>query len=183
MCDYSIGSVENRKAVVGDKLVSTKFSSITRGFSAVGEPSVAVCVLPGTELRFNSNVRYKKGTKYRSMLEDMAITFSNLFSPNRTIKAATAIFRQATNSCDANSALGIAYRDDSWCHRDALEFPNGQVVLLTNLVPGQRAVVLQLPAEAKVRTLPDGIHSNPKIETFAGDHCSNVTAPELETIA
>lgn len=31
-------------------------------------------------------------------------------------------------------------------HRDALEFSNGSVVLVTDLVPGQRATVPQLPA-------------------------------------
>src|SRR6266404_1889734 len=31
-------------------------------------------------------------------------------------------------------------------HHDALEFSNGAIVLLTDLVPGQRATVLQLPA-------------------------------------
>jgi hypothetical protein len=31
-------------------------------------------------------------------------------------------------------------------HHDALEFPNGQIVLLTRLVEGQQATVLQLPA-------------------------------------
>ena len=32
-------------------------------------------------------------------------------------------------------------------HHDALEFPDGKVVLLTFLVEGQQATVLQLPAE------------------------------------
>jgi hypothetical protein len=31
-------------------------------------------------------------------------------------------------------------------HHDALDFPDGQVVLLTRLRPGQKATVLQLPA-------------------------------------
>ena len=31
-------------------------------------------------------------------------------------------------------------------HHDALEFPDGQIVLLTLLYGGQRATVLQLPA-------------------------------------
>jgi hypothetical protein len=31
-------------------------------------------------------------------------------------------------------------------HHDALEFPDGQIVLLTLLKEGQRATVLQLPA-------------------------------------
>ena len=34
-------------------------------------------------------------------------------------------------------------------HHDALEFPDGQVVLLTFLTEGQQATVLQLPAEPK----------------------------------
>jgi hypothetical protein len=31
-------------------------------------------------------------------------------------------------------------------HRDALQFPSGQIVLVTCLCPGQTATVLQLPA-------------------------------------
>jgi hypothetical protein len=33
-------------------------------------------------------------------------------------------------------------------HHDALEFPNGEMVLVTSLKPGQQATVLQLPASA-----------------------------------
>jgi hypothetical protein len=39
--------------------------------------------------------------------------------------------------------------DNPCTHHDALEFPDGQVVLLTHLREGQRATVLQLPAPAK----------------------------------
>jgi hypothetical protein len=35
---------------------------------------------------------------------------------------------------------------------DALEFPDGQVVLLARLCEGQRATVLQLPAGARAAT-------------------------------
>ena len=39
MCDYSLHVVASRPAKVGDKLVATEFAkSITRGFSALGEP-------------------------------------------------------------------------------------------------------------------------------------------------
>ena len=49
MCDYSLHNVASRPAKVGDKLTSTRFyNSITRAFAAVGEPNVAVCLLPGT---------------------------------------------------------------------------------------------------------------------------------------
>jgi hypothetical protein len=37
-------------------------------------------------------------------------------------------------------------------HHDALEFPDGKMVLLTNLCEGQEATVLQLPALATTET-------------------------------
>ena len=37
-------------------------------------------------------------------------------------------------------------------HHDALEFPDGEIVLLTFLCQGQQATVLQLPAEPKTAT-------------------------------
>jgi hypothetical protein len=50
-----------------------------------------------------------------------------------TLNHSTAIFRQVN-------------KDMPRAHHDALEFPGGQVVLLTDMVEGQEATVLQLPA-------------------------------------
>jgi hypothetical protein len=56
MCDYSLHHVASRPAKIEDKLVVTKFdNSITRGFAAVGELHVAVCLLPGTEIAFRTS--------------------------------------------------------------------------------------------------------------------------------
>jgi hypothetical protein len=52
------------------------------------------------------------------------------------MKHTTAIFRQV------NKQRLVA-------HHDALEFADGQIVLLTLLAEGQQATVLQLPAEPK----------------------------------
>ena len=119
MCDYSLQYVASRPAKVGDKLVSTKFSnSITGGFAAVGEPNVAVCLLPGTEVAFEKEVECEHTLG---------------FFPNRTIGEKVARFRQVKN-------------EEPHVHHDALEFPDGQIVLLTQLCEGQHATVLQLPA-------------------------------------
>ena len=60
MCDYSLHYVASRPAKIEDKLIVTTFeNSITRGFAAVGEPTVAVCLLPGTEIAFEENVKYE----------------------------------------------------------------------------------------------------------------------------
>src|SRR6266699_970294 len=56
MCDYSLMHVKSRPASVGDKLRTSNFGTGTRGFAAPNDPSIAVCVLPGTELAFNSEI-------------------------------------------------------------------------------------------------------------------------------
>ena len=119
MCDYSLHYVASRPAQVGDKLVTSNFPmSTTRGFSAVGEPNVAVCLLPGTEIAFDKDVEYEAAL--------------GIFPARRTGER-VARFRQI----DLNRPN---------VHHDALEFPNGQVVLLTRLCENQHATVLQLPA-------------------------------------
>ena len=54
MCDYSLHSVRTRPAKVGEKLVTHNFGTGTRGFAAPEDTSVAVCILPGTELAFEA---------------------------------------------------------------------------------------------------------------------------------
>ena len=123
MCDYSLDYVASRPARVGDKLVTTTFAnSITRGFAAMEEPTVAVCLLPGTELAFENEVEY-----------DPAL---GAFLPNRKVRQKVARFRKVNN-------------EQPHLHHDALEFPGGQIVLLTRLCKGQRATVLQLPASPR----------------------------------
>ena len=60
MCDYSLHNVKTRPAKVGDKLTTRFFQSGTRGFCAPEDVSVAVCVMPGTELAFDNNVRRER---------------------------------------------------------------------------------------------------------------------------
>ena len=117
MCDYSLQNVKSRAAQVGDKLTTRNFGTGTRGFAAPEDATTAVCVLPGTELAFAN---------------DIAVVGPGTPGP-RTITHKTAIFRQLD-------------KDQPSRHHDVLEFPDGQRVLLTILVEGQHATVLQLPA-------------------------------------
>jgi hypothetical protein len=122
MCDYSLHLVKSRPAKVGDKLVSTKFANtITHGFAAVGEPDVAVCLLPGTEIAFDKNV----------------VEYRHSFFPNRRLEEKVAQFRQT-------------HMDNPNTHHDALEFPNGRILLVDRLCEGQYATVLQLPITWRV---------------------------------
>lgn len=122
MCDFSLHNVKSRPARVGDKLTTRDFGTGTRGFAAAEDASVAVCIQPGTELSFAKAV---------------ACLPTGFFAwRGTTINHSTAIFRQVNKGKVA-------------AHHDALEFPDGQIVLLTRLEEGQQATVLQLPAEPK----------------------------------
>src|SRR6266850_3636668 len=57
MCDYSLHTAKSRPAKVGDRLVTRNFNTGTRGFAAPEDARTAVCVLPGTELAFEKEVR------------------------------------------------------------------------------------------------------------------------------
>ena len=121
MCDYSLHHVMSRPAALGDKLVSTTFpGTITRGFAPEGDPNMAVCLLPGTEVAFEDDVRhYEEVTHF----------------PTRKAGHRVARFR----------AIDL---DNPYAHHDALEFPDGRLVLVTRLCEGQHVSVLQLPAIA-----------------------------------
>ena len=124
MCDYSLHHVASRPARVGDKLVSTSFvNSGTRGFAAVGEPNVAVCLLPGTELAFEEDLQCEAayGSGFKRLSHKVAR------------------FRQVD-------------KDQPSVHHDALELPDGQIVKLTKLRAGQHATVLQMPVSPRELT-------------------------------
>src|SRR5215813_11192144 len=117
---FSLHNVKSRPATVGDKLTTRNFNTGTCGFATPEDSTTAVCILPGTELAFSAEV----------------ICASSRLFGWRTISSRTAIFRQID-------------KDVPQVHHDALEFPDGTFVLLTDLHEGQQATVLQLPAQPK----------------------------------
>jgi hypothetical protein len=121
MCELQPARRKVGPAWVGDRLRTQHFYTGTVGLAAPEDCSTAVCVLPGTELAFAASVRcYGRG---------------GLLDWRRSVvHHKTAIFRQVN-------------KDNPCTHHDALEFPDGQMVLLTKLLEGQEATVLQLPAQ------------------------------------
>jgi hypothetical protein len=121
MCDYSLHAVATRPARVGETLITTTFhGTATRGFASENEPAVAVCMLPGTELAFDQDVRYDSRWIW-----------------TRSIKFRVGKF-------------GVIDPHLPHRHHDAVEFPDGRHVLVTQICDGQRATVLQLPVVAQV---------------------------------
>jgi hypothetical protein len=126
MCDYSLHAVKTRPAKVNDKLTVRMFGWSTRGFAASEDRDVAVCLSPGTELSF---------------VEEVRKIHSWPWSPP-TIRHKTAIFSKVN-------------QHNPTAHHDALEFPDGRIILVTFLELGQQATVLQLPATREGARVPE----------------------------
>jgi hypothetical protein len=105
-----------RPAQVGETLITTTFrGTSTRGFASEDNLSVAVCMLPGTELAFADDVKY-----------------DNRWIWTRSIDSRVGKFGKIDPQAPER-------------HHDAIEFPDGNYVLVTQLCEGQRVTVLQLP--------------------------------------
>ena len=128
MCDYSLNHVASRSAKVGDKLSVTSFHGTWTQGFAAVDEP-------------NTAVCLLPGTEIAFDKEVWHGTFWR--SKNTGQKA--AVFRQLD-------------KHTSGTFHDALEFADGQIVLLTRLRKGQRATVLQLPA------VPGASHGAEKVE-------------------
>jgi len=142
MCDYSLQAVASRPAKVGETLITTSFpGTSTRGFASENEAAVAVCLLPGTEVAFARDVKY-----------------DNRWIWTRTLDWRVGKFNQI--------APDIHDR-----HHDAIEFPDGSHVLVTQLCEGQRVTVLQLP-----------VHQGATERTPAASDDTPATSPSATSI-
>jgi len=126
MCDFSLQHAKSRDAKVADKLEVRDFGRGTLGFASVDDGDkcyhelTAVCLRPGTEIAFDKPVRIRP----------------HLFRPPTPPKQLVARFRQINVK-------------NPGTHHDALEFADGEFILLTHLAEKQSATVLQLPAAPK----------------------------------
>ena len=81
---------------------------------------MAVCLKPGTELVFEREIE----------------TLSKFWTRPKKLGAKVARFRHVNLDCPT-------------MHRDAIELPSGEIVLLTRLCEGQFATVFQLPTKER----------------------------------
>jgi len=116
MCDYSLHTVASRPAKAADRLVVTEF----RGSLTRGFASVDDSITAVCLLP-GTEIEFEKEVCVRGIIF------------HKKIRDRLARFRK----------LDLY---DPHRHHDALEFSNGTVVMLTHLMPGQKARVLQLPA-------------------------------------
>jgi hypothetical protein len=116
MCDYSLQAVANRPAEVAETLVSTRFQTTTTRGFACPDNPQVAVCL-------------RPGTE---------IAFEN------DVQTDGMVFRKKIG--DRLARFRQIDIDKPYQHHDALEFSNGTIVLVTDLVAGQRAKVLQLPA-------------------------------------
>lgn len=119
MCDYSLHAVASRAAEAGETLVVSGFY----GTSSRGFASPEVPEV-AVCLRPGTEIAFeeeacREGVLFRRKTGDRVARFRHVDVDNPTT------------------------------HHDALEFPDGTIVKLNELVVGQRARILQLPADPK----------------------------------
>lgn len=122
MCDYSLHCVASRAAEPAETLMVTNF----HGTSTRGFASpkdLTVAVC----LRPGTEIAFEEGPRHEG-------TFFR-----RKVSDRVARFRQVDLHIPTS-------------HHDALEFPDGTIVKVTDLVIGQRALIVQLPADPKIKS-------------------------------
>ena len=118
MCDYSLEHLASRPARNRRQVGYYKLQVLPHGrFLRRWRAEVAVCLRPGTELAFDREIRIPARFLLRS----------------KKLGEMVARFRQVNIGCRE-------------MHHDALELPDGEIILVTRLCEGQTATVIQLPA-------------------------------------
>lgn len=121
MCDYSLHAVASRPAEVADRLVSTRFPSTTTKGFASFDDPHVAVCL-----RPGTEIAFEENVRVDGWVF------------RRHVNDRLARFRQID--------MGQSHH-----HHDALEFSNGRIILVTDLRPGQKAMVLQLPVSQAVQ--------------------------------
>ena len=142
MCDYSLRLIASRPARVGDKLVSTSF------------PHTITRGLPRPTIAISPSVC----SPHRTCLRERG-PVRDWYDP---------LLGARTQGGEVSTSQQRPVKPPS----DALEFPDGKTVLLTQLCKGQRATVLQLPAGIGVTV--DDVQS--KDSTVASPVAANLVA-------
>jgi len=126
MCDYSLGLVASRPAKVGDELVKRSSRTPSREDSPQSESQTWQCA-------------FYPARRSRSKRKSSTSAF---FAPFPIMK-----FGRLEKKVAQFRQINVG---KPRVHHDALEFPDGETVLLTQLCEGQHATVLQLPASRPV---------------------------------
>ncbi len=113
--------LKSRPAEIGDRLTTHNFGTGTRGFRDAASDTDVAVCLLS-----GTEIAFDKNVQvYDGTLDGRK-------------RPTTAIFRQI-------------HKENAATHHDALEFPNGEIVLLTSLIECQAARVLQLPAKPNTK--------------------------------
>ena len=99
MCDYSLEVYRSRPAQLGERYETHEFGSLSIGFIAPGDPSIAVCMACDTTLRLEGIPERVQRATGVSANED--VTFTRLERVPITMECASPMVRKyRCNSLD-----------------------------------------------------------------------------------
>jgi hypothetical protein len=136
MCDYSLHCVASRPAQAGETLTVTNFYGTSTRGFASPDDRTVAVCLRPGTEIAFEEEAFREGTLFRRKMGDRVARFRQVDMANPTV------------------------------HHDALEFPDGSIVKVNDLVVGQRAKIVQLPAEPKPETAEPKQESAPQRATL-----------------
>ena len=136
MCDYSLHCVASRPAQAGETLIVTNFYGTSTRGFAAPGDRTVAVCLRPGTEIAFEEEAFREGTLFRRKMGDRVARFRQVDLANPTV------------------------------HHDALEFPDGSIVKVNDLVLGQRARIVQLPAEPKAETAEPKQESAPQAEAL-----------------
>jgi hypothetical protein len=132
MCDFSLHAAAQKPAEKGHKMKTARLAytgGSSGGFFDADDPSVAVCLQPGTEVAFDKPPLLRRG--FRAFVPSIIRRGLGEGLPQM------ATFRKVDLS-------------KTHTHHDALEFVGGRVVKIDDLKTGLSARVVSLPVSGDV---------------------------------
>lgn len=138
MCDYSIVSTRSRPARAGESVKTHDFGNGTSGFAPALDKrkfmnATAVCLLPGTEIAFLKSVQVK----------------ANLTPREAEVRGEKRVINMVPQGTDCTATFIQVNAGIEETHHDAVEFPDGSIVLVTCLQEGQEARIVTPPKRAQ----------------------------------
>jgi hypothetical protein len=151
MCDYSLMSIPNRLAVEGEDLVTYRFHSGSIGFAS--EPDVRR-MAGSNDPRAGGFWSSLRSYYTNPPLAEPVCAVCVPPGARLILQDIPERLQHKLNVASSEEVTFVQMGLDAYNYRDAVRFESGREIRLQDLMPGQRATVLQLSSEQPSESVP-----------------------------
>jgi hypothetical protein len=151
MCDYSLMSIPNRLAVEGEDVVTYRFRSGSIGFASESD----VRKMAGSnDPRARGFWLSPRSFSTNSPLAEPVCAVCVPPGARLLLQDIPEHLQQNLKVASCEEVTFVQMGMDAYTYRDAVRFESGLEIRLQDLIPGQRARVLQLSSEQPGESVP-----------------------------